>query len=119
MDHKEVQESSKAEVHRKLGCEAWERFHLRPPGFKKWADVHQPELAPERARVACCVHQHATALERDPACRRPIKMSPLWQFKWHSPRILRGVFGVTVRLMSDRELGYGSVPRRDPHRTTP
>src|SRR5215212_7107820 len=37
-------------------------------------------------------------------CRRPIKMSLLCQIDMTLPRIFREVSGVTVRLMSDKEL---------------
>jgi predicted DNA-binding protein (UPF0251 family) len=38
------------------------------------------------------------------ACRRPIKMSLLCQIEMTLPRIFREVPGVTVRLMSDKEI---------------
>src|SRR5215218_10102799 len=37
-------------------------------------------------------------------CRRPIRMSLLCQIEMTLPRIFREVSGVTVRLMSDKEL---------------
>src|SRR3954452_1961286 len=38
------------------------------------------------------------------ACRRPIRMSLLCQIDMTLPRVFREVSGVTVRLMSDKEL---------------
>jgi hypothetical protein len=36
-------------------------------------------------------------------CRRPIKMSPLWDFGDDIARVYPEVFGVTVRLTSGRQ----------------
>src|SRR5260370_38427921 len=44
-------------------------------------------------------------------CRRPIKMSPLCQLEMTLPGGFSGVSGVTVRLMSDGELGRLEVLR--------
>src|SRR5260370_14393158 len=44
-------------------------------------------------------------------CRRPIKMSPLCQLEMTLPGGFSGVSGVTVRLMSDGELGRPEVLR--------
>src|SRR3954453_8570866 len=44
-------------------------------------------------------------------CRRPIRMSLLCQIKMTLPRIFREVPGVTVRLMSDKELARLGVLR--------
>src|SRR4051812_25222831 len=45
------------------------------------------------------------------ACRRPIRMSLLCQIEMTLPRIFREVPGVTVRLMSDKELARLEVLR--------
>src|SRR6266446_6563903 len=47
----------------------------------------------------------------DSFCRRPIKMSPLCQFEMTLPGEFRGVFGVTVRRMSDGKLSRIEVLR--------
>src|SRR5215217_4732318 len=44
-------------------------------------------------------------------CRRPIRMSLLCQIDMTLPRIFRGVSGMTVRLMSDKELARLEVLR--------
>src|SRR3954462_12239515 len=53
-------------------------------------------------------------------CRRPIRMSLLCQIEMTLPRICREVSGVTVRLMSDKELTRLEVLRDlDQRRLTP
>src|SRR4029078_12440991 len=44
-------------------------------------------------------------------CRRPIRMSLLCQIDMTLPRVFREVSGVTVRLMSDKELARLEVLR--------